>query len=393
MATFGTSVTIAQLASFFQVGQSTDEIFSDSVLSNKVNKWSKRKPIHYSKTSPLNDTEMKGMTDDISNGIIYGLKVGAARRSPETLHSATWEYVGKPQGTVPSSPYRVDDFWGYEYEYDDGPTVYGSGVSDGDRIRYDSAFKTIEVIWQTEKTTIVDMAEIMAALGTNSADYSQIYLCVMIDGYIRCCINNTAGGGVYPIMHNGVKCISFTIPEATRFGYSETSAHSMTLFFASKTDVDTLVPAMKTEWVSVFGLAFNQPLISCVGLINKQIYLVRALAQYITAFDISYNKGFFNISYTKGNDWNSPNAYRVVFSVKDSSGTTGPATYIAIDKTTAPLVPSAGAMLKTAGFVPTGSAQTFTFTASFQVQQVSGGSWTATEFSDSEVVTLTTWVA
>lgn len=388
MATLGTRVTIAQLASMLNTAQNPQEICTSPL----INKWSWCKPIDYPQNPPLSREQFKGTQDQITQGIIFGLKVGAARTSPESLHSVTWEYVGRPKGGIDISPYRVDDFWNYEYEIADGPTIYGAGVNDGDRIRYDSASKNVTLVWRAEYTSIVDIAEIVAALQHREADYSQVYLCVMIDGYVRCCINNTAGGGVNPIMTDGVKCTSFTIPAATRFGYSENSTHAMTLFFASKTDVDNLVPAMKTEWVEVFGLTFDQPLISCVGLINKQVYLVRALAQYITSFDLVYDRGLFSISYTKGGDWDSANAYQVVFSVKDSSGATGPSTVASIDKTSElMMIPSPGDILRKAGFIPSGSAQTFTFTASFQVQQVASGSWTPTEYSDNETITLTEW--
>ena len=111
MATFGTSVTIAQLASFFKVGQSTDEIFSDSVLSNKVNKWSICKPLDYPQNAPLSREQFKGTAEQISKDIIYGLQAGADLHRPEELHTANWEYVAKPKGVIGTSPRRIDDFW------------------------------------------------------------------------------------------------------------------------------------------------------------------------------------------------------------------------------------------------------------------------------------------
>lgn len=381
MATLGNSVTIAQLASMMNTSQDVQAICT----SANINKWSKCKPIDYPKTSPLNRTtnEFKGTQDQVGDGIIYGLKAGAAIQRPEELHSATWEYVGRPKGGL-GSPYRVDDFWGYEYDYK-GPTLKGSGLVDGERIRYDTDNKVVNLIWRTDLTSVVDLAEVISAY-QGSADYSKIYLCVMVGSYIRCCVNNTAGG-IYPILHNGTYCTSFTIPAVSPvYGYNEDTLRSVTLFFANETAL-TLTPAMKTEWVNPFGLNFSHPLISCPDQVNKQIYFVRQTMQYIAAFSISESRGSISMSIEKGSNWDNASAYRVVWSIKDTSGTNYPLRdrqYTAIDKAL-DFVPFTlvSDLMKDANIV-VGNRQ-YNITAQMQYQ--TGGVWQASEFSSTVTVT------
>lgn len=384
MATFGTSVTIAQLASFFQVGQSTDEIFSDSVLSNKVNKWSIHKPIDYPQNAPLSHAQFKGTKEQNGDGIIYGLRAGAALQRPEELHTANWEYVGKPKGIIGTSPRRVDDFWGYEYDYK-GPTLKGSGLVDGERIRYDTDNKVVNLIWRTDLTSVVDLAEVISAY-QGSADYSKIYLCVMVGSYIRCCVNNTAGG-IYPILHNGTYCTSFTIPAVSPvYGYNEDTLRPVTLFFANETAL-TLTPAMKTEWVNPFGLNFSHPLISCPEQVNKQIYFVRQTMQYIAAFSISESRGSISMNIEKGSNWDNASAYRVAWSIKDTSGTNYPLRdkqYTAIDKSLEFVPFTLVSDLMADASILAGNKQ-YNITAQMQYQ--TGGVWQASEYSSTVTVT------
>lgn len=382
MAQLGYNVTIAQLASMMNTSQDVQAICT----SVNINKWSKCKPIDYPKTSPLDRgaNEFRGTQDQVGNGIIYGLKAGAAIQRPEELHSATWEYVGRPKGGL-SSPYRVDDFWGYEYDYTQGPTLTGAGLNDGDRVRYDTASKVVNLIWRTDLTSIIDLAEVIAAY-QGSADYSRMYLCVMVGGYIRCCINNTIGG-VYPIYYNGTQCTSFTIPEGQPYGYSESTARQVTLFFASSTDVDNLVPTMKSSWVNVFGLAFNQPLISCPNQVNKQIYFIRQVLQYISSFVVSVNKGMISYTIGKGNDWDAASAYRIAWSVSDLQGMNYPLhtyQYTDVPKSLDMLLGFTVADLMNDARITSGNKQ-YNITGKMQYQV--SGVWNASEFSSTVTVT------
>ena len=387
MATLGNSVTIAQLASMMNTSQDVQAICT----SANINKWSKCKPIDYPKTSPLNRTtnEFKGTQDQVGDGIIYGLKAGAAIQRPEELHSATWEYVGRPKGGL-SSPYRVDDFWGYEYDYK-GPTLKGSGLVDGERIRYDTANKVVNLVWRTDLTSVVDLAEVISAY-QGSADYSKVYLCVMVGSYIRCCVNNTAGG-IYPILHNGTYCTSFTIPAVSPiYGYNEDTLRPITLFFANETAL-TLTPAMKTEWVDPFGLNFSHPLISCPEQVNKQVKFVRQLMEYIKSFSVTKytyrNQDQVQYTFVKGDSWNSAAAYRVRWSVKTSAGATVPCSSVSsIPLTTAEGTYDGPALFELIGnYVqfPTGQDQ-FVITGAFEYQASSGSAWTATSFNSSVTV-------
>jgi len=310
---------------------------------------------------------------------------------PEELHTANWEYVGKPKGIIGTSPRRVDDFWGYEYEYD-GPTLKGYGLVDGERIRYDTDNKVVNLIWRTDLTTVVDLAEVISAY-QGSADYSKIYLCVMVGSYIRCCINNTAGG-IYPILYNGTYCTSFTIPAVSPiYGYNEDTLRPVTLFFANETAL-TLTPAMKTEWVNPFGINFSHPLISCPEQVNKQVKFVRQLMEYIKSFSVTKytyrNQDQVQYTFARGDSWDSAAAYQVRWSVKTASGTVVPCNSVSsIAKTTADGTYDGPALFELIGnYVqfPTGQDQ-FVVTGTFEYQSSSGSAWTATSFSSSVTVT------
>lgn len=391
MAQLGYNVSVAQLASMMNTSQDVQAICT----SANINKWSKCKPIDYPKTSPLDrgTNEFRGTQDQVGDGIIYGLKAGAAIQRPEELHSATWEYVGRPKGGL-GSPYRVDDFWGYEYDYTQGPTLTGAGLNDGDRVRYDTASKVVNLIWRTDLTSIVDLAEVIAAMQHRPADYSKMYLCVMVGTYIRCCINNTAGGSVQPILYNGTKCNNFTIPAIQgTYSYSEDVTRPVTLFFASNIDVDQHLPAMKTSWVDISlsgpnaGFVFDQPLISCPGQVNKQIYFVRQTLQYIAAFSISESRGSISMSIEKGSNWDNASAYRVVWSIKDTSGTNYPLRdrrYTAIDKALEFVPFTLVSDLMADASILAGNRQ-YNITAQMQYQ--TGGVWQASEYSSTVTVT------
>ena len=91
----------------------------------------------------------------------------------------------------------------------------------------------------------------LAQVFSTEADYSKMYLCALVGTYGRCCVNNDAGG-IYPIIHNSVQCRSFSVPAVSPITSYDTTKQ-VTLFFASKTDVDNLVPALKTSWVDFFN--------------------------------------------------------------------------------------------------------------------------------------------
>jgi hypothetical protein len=396
MAQLGTRVTVEELAAMFGVQQTTDAIFSESVLNDNnpnFNKWSKRKPINHSLSGPLTDAQMKGLSTDVAKGIIYGLKAGVARTSPANLHTATWDYVGRPQGGT-SSWYRVDDFWRYEKDIT-YPTLSGTGLYTNQKIQVGSNGASVQLVWNLGATSVVDLAEVFAAYTNQAPNYGDMYLCALVGSRARALVNADAGG-VYPIYYNNTYSKNFTIPSTSSFIGADTT-HPVTLFFANGVDINTAVNGvkMKDGWAD-FSLApaFTALLVSVPNQVNISVQFVMTVIQYITAFSIKYDsrgKSFtFNI--TKGNDWNKANAYRVRMTVKKAGESTEhPATYIDIPKDSLMLGTGVSTIMNNAGIVQDGKAANYVFTAIFTAQASAGGGYSDTTFTDTLTINLTSW--
>lgn len=343
--------------------------------STKIKKWNIHKPVNRSLYQKLTDADFKGDATDIANGIIYGLQAGISRTSPAFLHNADWAYVGRPNGI-----YRNGDFDGYDHSIE-APTLSGTGLYNGQRIDYTNT-QAVELSWAAKEGAI-DLAEVFSAY-QGVADYSQMYLCALVGTYARCCINDTAGG-VHPIVHNGVQCTKFSIPAVSSF-LSYDNQRQVTLFFASATDVNTLVPQLKTSWVDLSAApAFNQPLVSVPNQVNLAINFVRNAVEYIKAFALSVvvgNRGAesISVSLTKGDSWSNANAYRIRWSATDTDGNNIPTSFTsAVDKSIGntfdgPAVFEIIGSSALAGY-------RYNITGTMQVQTTSGGTWEDTTFS------------
>lgn len=342
--------------------------------SSKIKKWNIHKPIFKSKYSKLEEADYRGESTDIAKGIIYGLQAGIARINPAGLHSADWSYVGRP-----TTINRLGDFDGYDHSIE-APNLSGTGLEDGQRVNYAATFN-VQLIWAAREGAI-DLAQVFST----EADYSKMYLCALVGTYGRCCVNNDAGG-IYPIIHNNVQCRSFSVPAVSPITSYDTTKQ-VTLFFASKTDVDNLVPALKTSWVD-FSVApnFNQPLVSVPNQVNKTINFVRQLVQYIASFSITESRGSITMSIGKGDSWDRADAYRVMWAIKDVGGTTYPLStrqYTALDKSLAFVPITLVSDLMTDANVVTNNRQ-YSITATMQHQL--SGIWSNSTFSSTITVT------
>lgn len=344
--------------------------------SSKIKKWNIHKPVNKSIYGKLSEADFRGESTDIANGIIYGLRAGIARTNPAGLHSANWDYVGRP-----TTINRLGDFDGYDHSIE-APNLSGTGLYNDQRVNYASSFK-VQLVWGSKEGAI-NLAQVFSA----QADYSKMYLCALVGTYGRCCVNNDIGG-VYPIIYNNVQGQSFSIPAVSPIvGYD--NSRQVTLFFASQTDVDNLVPAMKSSWVDFSTApAFNQPLISVPNQVNMTINFVRNVVIYVDAFSLSVDtsqkqeKIYININ--KGESWNSAYAYRVKWSATYTNGD-----IIATNHTTAidknigsgnDVVsfegPAVGEILQFS-VLP---GNRYNITGTMQYQTVSGGAWNNTTFS------------
>lgn len=343
--------------------------------STKIKKWNIHKPVNRSLYQKLTDADFKGDATDIANGIIYGLQAGISRTSPASLHNADWAYIGRPNGI-----YRNGDFDGYDHSIE-APTLSGAGLYSGQRIDYTTA-QAVELVWAAIEGAI-DLAEVFAAY-QGTANYSNMYLCALVGTYARCCLNVDAGNAVQPIVYNGTQCKKFSIPAVSSF-LSYDNTRQVTLFFASATDVNTLVPALKTSWVNLSTApAFNQPLVSVPNQVNLSVTFVRNVMEYIKAFALSVvvDRGIetISVSLTKGDSWNTANAYRIRWSATDADGNNIPTSFTsAVDKSVGstfngPFVFDIIGSSALPGY-------RYNLTGTMQVQTTSGGAWEDTTFS------------
>ena len=101
---YSKSISISEVREV--LGESSDNLF---VLcsSDKINKYSRFKPLSNSKKEPLTDVEFEGTTSEKHNKIVFGLNCALlGSEEMNTLHQARWDYVSKPDGSF-LSPCRT----------------------------------------------------------------------------------------------------------------------------------------------------------------------------------------------------------------------------------------------------------------------------------------------
>lgn len=382
MAQLGTIATVEELAAMFGVQQTTDAIFSESVLNDNnpnFNKWSKHKPIHHSQSSPLwdrqnnDDSKFRGMSTDHAQGIYYGLKAGVANPTAANIHAANWAYVGRPQGGT-SSWHRIDDFWGYEKDAK-YPTLSGSGLANGQEAIYTNNTNITTTLTRSSLTSIVDVAEVFGG----QLDYTKLYLVVLVGNYARAMICADTGT-ISPINSNGQENKTFHFPDMS--GIINTNNLPMTVTVSVFLVDNNAIGTFRNSWVDMTTAVNlgNKP-ITLPFQVGLSMTFKSAGKIYITAFGIELvtDKGTQSIvaSFTNGPDWDEADAYRVLYNITSPSGARSSASY-SIDKydfigaATTSQISFLDDVMKQAGFVKGSSTANYTIQGDFQVDEGSG---------------------
>ena len=89
--------------------------------SEKINKWSKNKPVNYESWAALTPMQRRGNAQDESEGYYWGVKMSAGTDMWLDMHSVDFSYRRPYGGSI--SPFRALDFDGYDHNA--VPTVYG----------------------------------------------------------------------------------------------------------------------------------------------------------------------------------------------------------------------------------------------------------------------------
>ncbi len=193
----------------------TGDILNYLCNSSKINPAAKCKPINSPHLRPLSAEERVGTAADNANGVYYGLQCSSNKTILTDLHDANWAYVGKPAGGE-SSPCRTRDFDGYDHKAQF--TLSGEGVPAEIYTTSKVAAFDVKLNWNViGNTTGVDISEIFNLLSNNiEVDYSQLYLCVMIGGYMTAMYNSTVeamtGSKYSPMYSNGRYCAEWMCP-------------------------------------------------------------------------------------------------------------------------------------------------------------------------------------
>lgn len=298
MAVITTPTTIDNIASVLRISTTNAAVVMRPDLfgfgNNMINKWAKNKPIHHTNLFKLQGDEIKGLVSDIQNGIVYGLKTGVSGKILKNVHTADWSYVGKPQGDINVSPFRLWDYVGYDSEA--APTLWAEGLFEGGSVvaQQDNPI-TVTFFWNdTNNTTGIPLDGV---LGTN---FASLYAYIMIDDYATMLLN---GSGYYPILNNGAKSKTFicpTLPSALK--PSADATRKVTVFLAP---LDTTMRGTWVQWSSTNVTTYNVCTLPYGVGINITFKFQESVVEIVRNFTGTFNDSNTAITYSfsKGNDF------------------------------------------------------------------------------------------
>lgn len=184
---YSKSISISEVREV--LGESSDNLFV-LCTSDKINKYSRFKPLSNSKKEPLTDAEFEGTTSEKHNKIVFGLNCALlGSEEMNTLHQARWDYVSRPDGSF-LSPCRLSDFLGYNSVANSN--TYGSIISVNNTIYYDKN-KPIEIQLGYSEDAVnggIRIQDIISIISGKDVDLSQYYPCIMIGHWVRALLND-----------------------------------------------------------------------------------------------------------------------------------------------------------------------------------------------------------
>ena len=140
--------------------------WDECCTSTALNKWSIFKPLAHTilfgdgLESALTDVQAKGAEELITDGIIYGLRVGQGVNGWQNLHNCDYAFVGRPNGSP--YPHRSMDFIGYDHNAQ--PTLRGSIVNT--EINYNAINIKVGLLWaKSTNTTGIDILKLIGRDG------------------------------------------------------------------------------------------------------------------------------------------------------------------------------------------------------------------------------------
>lgn len=219
-----------------------------------INKWSKSKPINFPKIT-LEQADFRGCSADISNNILYGMRVGIPGGTWAKLHEANYEYVGKPQGGS-YSPYRLGDFLNYYHEAKPDKTGITASIADG--------VINLQLIRSDTSELSVSLNDLV------SGDVESFYPCVMVDNYVHA-LKNVRTGTYTPLTYNGQQYFNFEIDVPTSSPNWKAAAVRTVSFFLAQRISDGFSYDYSSAWTNTSGQITSNTVIAIPNTVGLSI--------------------------------------------------------------------------------------------------------------------------
>lgn len=214
-------------------------------ISENINKWAKYKPINHTELFMLKNEQFRGSATDVANKIIYGLKVGAPTTWTD-LHSADYEYVGRPKGGQ-FSPYRMSDF--IDYFHNAKPDITGQTYSE-----YEGKF-VLTILRATYSSDYsVKLSDIVGSSLAGGAE--GLYPCIMVDNYVHA-LKNSRTGTYTPLTYDNVQYYNFEIDVPLSTPDWKTRTERTVTFFLAQYIQNAAIDM--TNWVNTSGQLTSIP--------------------------------------------------------------------------------------------------------------------------------------
>ena len=169
------------------VNDNGDIDLAATCLSDKVNIWSKHKPIDCDTWGALTEEQRKGSAEDNNNNIYYGVQIENLPASAVLDDSLADMHLAKFTHIKPKNKFRLLDFDGYKHTAK--PNPYAAFASDGNNISgfYNDGnlamggINGITVQYRENDKYGINFAEILVGAGESLSDVlDKAYPCILI---------------------------------------------------------------------------------------------------------------------------------------------------------------------------------------------------------------------
>lgn len=280
----GGNLVLDDIAEFFGLSRSSS--LDQVCTAEGINKFARHKPVEYGSSSnrhpqPLMGDEIKGNPQDVGNGIIYGVRVGASQTTWNELHDIDFDYVRRP-----SSCFRISDFDQYYH----GATCPIRGEcalptnSSGARIISEDApqnnifYITLRTEGNEYEMSVYDLYGF-----ENEQQVRTLYPCVKIGNYVHCLKNGsliaTGTTADYTPMYDTANSTWYNqfyvdVSDAPSGMFVSGQQYQVTVFLTTGYTT-SLNEDLRTEWVDVSGEERLQNDIAYVvpGLVGMTAYM------------------------------------------------------------------------------------------------------------------------